>query len=91
MIKQRVGSLRYVLESESANLNPSENFVRQKFTTAFDGNGKGGGLRNACLAMAMYDENDVLVRQVVIGNPSEAMRKIMDFEFGPYEPEAIAK
>lgn len=87
MIKQRVGSLRYVLESEAPNLNPSENFVRQKFTTAFDGNGKGGGLRNANLAMAMYDENEELVRTVVIGNPSEAMRKLMDFEFGPYEPE----
>jgi hypothetical protein len=87
MIKQRVGSARYVMESEAANLNSTDNFVRHGFSTAFDGNGKGNVLRNANLAIALYDEDEVLVRTIVLGNPSEAMRKLMAFEF---ESEVIA-
>jgi len=81
MAKQRIGSAKFVIESTSENLARTENYVRQALTTAFP------GLRNATVALAVYDEHDVLVRTVVFGNPTDEMKKLMDFEFRSDDPE----
>jgi len=39
-------------------------------------------LRNANIAIAVFDENDHLVGIDITGNPSPEMKKLMDVEFG---------
>jgi hypothetical protein len=80
MTKQRVISVDLVFESQENNLNRTEIYLMQALTTAFP------GLRNANVALAIRDEAGVVVRTVTFGNPSEEMKRQMDYQFGPIEP-----
>ena len=83
MARQGVGSARFVYESTNGDnsLGRLWVYIIQGLMTAFP------GLRNANLAIGIFDEDENLVRTVVYGNPSESMKKVMDEEFGPVEEE----
>jgi hypothetical protein len=85
--KQRVGSMRWVIESTPDNINSSNEFIPEATITIL-----GRRMRNANVALAYFDENDVRIRTVIIeklGVPiSPEMRRIMDFEFGSDDDDA---
>lgn len=80
MTKQRVISVDIVFESQENNLSRTEIYLMQALTTAFP------GLRNANVALAIRNEVGEVVRSVTFGNPSEEMKRSMDYQFGPIEP-----
>ena len=80
MTKQRVITVDIVFESHENNLNRTEIYLMQALTTAFP------GLRNANVSLAIRDEAGEVVRTVTFGNPSEEMKRQMDYQFGPIEP-----
>jgi hypothetical protein len=89
MAKQRVGSMRWVVESTPDNVSRSNEFVAEAIMIAFR------RLHNANLALAFYDENDVRQRTVTfekLGTPMSAeMQRLMEFEFGTDDdPEEAA-
>jgi hypothetical protein len=79
-MKQRAISVDLVFESQENNLNRTEIYLMQALTTAFP------GLRNATVALAIRDEDGVVVRTVTFGNPSEEMKSLMEYQFGPIDP-----
>jgi hypothetical protein len=82
-MKQRVGSIAYVLESTSDNLPRSDQYVIQCVMTAFP------NLRNANLAVAFFNEQGQLVRTVTFGDPSADMKQVMEREFGSDDNQAV--
>lgn len=85
MPKQRVGSMRWVVESTPDNVARSNDFVAETIMTAFR------RLHNANLALAFYDENDVRISTATfekLGTPMSAeMKALTEFEFGDEEEE----
>jgi len=77
--QQWVLSVRVVLETEPRNRQATEAYAKRALKSAFQ------GLKNANSALAIYDENDVQVGRDETGNPSEEMRRLMDYEFGDDE------
>jgi polysaccharide pyruvyl transferase WcaK-like protein len=86
MTKQRAGSMRWVVESTSDNIGPSDEFIAEAITTALTRR-----MRRANLAIAFFDEHDVRRGTVTIeklGTPiSPEMQRQMEFEFGMEEED----
>lgn len=79
MAKQKVFSALIVFETEPHNMARTRAFVLQCLKSTFQ------SLRNANIAIAIYDENGVQVGIDITGNPSDEMKKLMDSEFAPEE------
>lgn len=80
--EQVVMSVDIVFETDHGNTGRTGVYVTQGLVTAFP------GLRNAVLAMAIRDGEGTVVRTMVQGNPSKEMRELMEYQFGPDDPEA---
>lgn len=82
--KLRISTAVMIVESTSDNLNRSEVFTWQEELTAIQ------RVRNANVALIIFDENGVPVRSATVGNPSEAMKAAIAAESAPEEVEVGA-
>jgi hypothetical protein len=83
---QRTMTVNVVFEAEEDDIDWTERYLGSSFTTAFP------GLRKANVGLAIRNEAYEVDRELVIkklGEPSPEMRKLMEFEFGPDEPDPV--
>ena len=86
MAKQRISSATLIVESTPDNLNNSELFTWQEIVAAITR----GRVRNANVALIIFDENGALRVSVTAGSPSEQMRALIATESVPEEVEVGA-
>ena len=88
MAKTRVGSIRWVRETSSDNGARTDAFIKQAIIQALD------RVNNANIGFAIFDENEDRITTVVFEKftapPSEEMKQLMEFEFGPVEDPPAA-
>jgi hypothetical protein len=88
MAKQRVGSIRWVRETSSDNAANTDAFIQQAIIQAL------ARVNRANLGFAIFNEDEERQTTVVFEKftspPSEEMKRLMEFEFGPVEdPPAV--
>jgi hypothetical protein len=84
MAKQRISSATLIVESTPDNLNRSEVFSWQEMLASIQ------RVRNANIALIIFDEHGVPVRSATVGNPSDQMKAIIASESVPEEVEVEA-
>ena len=83
MPRQRTMSAQIVFETDPSNMGRTNAYVLQSLKSTFS------GLKNANVAIAVFDEAGIQVGIDITGNPSDEMKKLMELEFGEDQEVAM--
>jgi len=73
--QQRVLSAVIVYETDQGNLSPTDSYMLQSLKGTFR------GMRNGSAAIAVFNSNGIQLGVDITGDPSDAMKKLMELEF----------